>query len=263
MGSVLLGKVIDLTVVTDSSLTCYAPSDSVRDVGNHDGTVLLDIQRGLCLSMTPLAARIWELLKLRHSIEQITDCLALEFPETPKNQIRHDVIEFTADLQQKGILTQGDRAAAPPIRREWLLALAPKPTAEKDVVRKNSAPRLLVWKALLGLAAFDLFHFGSNFPRIHALVQSWSASVPPSAPEVVDQVCRAINRACFWYPKRVLCLQRSAVTTCLLRSCGVPAQMIIGAQKCPFKAHAWTEVDGCPINERRDVRAVYLVWERC
>jgi len=122
---------------------------------------------------------------------------------------------------------------------------------------------LLVWKAMLGLAAFDLLGFGSNFPKIHALVQSWSTSVSPSSPDLVDQVCHAVNRACFWYPKRVLCLQRSAVTTCLLRNCGLAAQMIIGAQKCPFKAHAWTEVDGLPINERRDVRAVYLVWERC
>jgi hypothetical protein len=53
------------------------------------------------------------------------------------------------------------------------------------------------------------------------------------------------------------------VTTCLLRTCGIPAQMVIGAQEFPFKAHAWTEVDGRAINERRDVQKVYLVWERC
>jgi hypothetical protein len=63
-----------------------------------------------------------------------------------------------------------------------------------------------------------------------------------------------VNYACIAYLKGVFCLQRSAVTTCLLPSVGVSAQMVIGAQKAPFKAHAWTEVGGLAINERRDVQ---------
>lgn len=81
--------------------------------------------------------------------------------------------------------------------------------------------------------------------------------------DALHQVCNAINRACVWYPKRILCLQRSAVTTCLLRNCGVPARMTIGAQRFPFRAHAWTEVNGRPVNERREVEKIYLVWDRC
>jgi hypothetical protein len=72
-----------------------------------------------------------------------------------------------------------------------------------------------------------------------------------------------MNYACVFYPKHVLCLQRSAVTTCLLRDCGVPAKMVMGAQKVPFKAHAWTEVNCSAVNERRNVQKVYAVWERC
>jgi hypothetical protein len=37
----------------------------------------------------------------------------------------------------------------------------------------------------------------------------------------------------------------------------------LGAQTVPVKAHAWTEVDGKAINERRDVQRIYAVWERC
>ena len=69
--------------------------------------------------------------------------------------------------------------------------------------------------------------------------------------------------ACIWYWKEVRCLQRSAVTTSLLRHCGVPAQMVIGALEIPFTAHAWTEVDGRAIHERRDVQKIYAVLERC
>jgi hypothetical protein len=49
----------------------------------------------------------------------------------------------------------------------------------------------------------------------------------------------------------------------LLRRCGIPASMVMGAQMLPFKAHAWTEVDGRAINERREVQKVYTAWERC
>src|SRR6266850_7633593 len=123
--------------------------------------------------------------------------------------------------------------------------------------------RFLFWKALLGLLAYDLMGFGSNFARMHNSLKAWTVSSRTPSPRAVEGVCRAVNYACVVYPKRVLCLQRSAVTTCLLRSCGVSAQMVMGARKLPFKAHAWVEVDGKAVNERLDVQSIYGVWERC
>src|SRR5947208_15974117 len=99
--------------------------------------------------------------------------------------------------------------------------------------------RFLFWKALVGLAAVDLLLLCRNFVALHRAVRKWKLSAVDAPADVTDRVCDAINRACIWYPKQALCLQRSAVTTCLLRSCGVPAQMVLGAQKLPFKAHAW------------------------
>lgn len=122
---------------------------------------------------------------------------------------------------------------------------------------------ILFWEALIGLLLHDLLGFSRNFGRMRRFVMSWRTAQRHPAPDVIDQVCRAVNYASVWYPKRVLCLQRSAVTTCLLRSRGVPAQFVTGAQKAPFKAHAWTEVHGRAINERRDVQAIYGIWERC
>jgi Transglutaminase-like superfamily len=124
-------------------------------------------------------------------------------------------------------------------------------------------PRVLVWKALLGLLAFDLLGFGRNFARVHRCVKQWRTSGRTIPRGTVERVCAAVNYACVWYPKRVLCLQRSAVMTCLLRSCGMPATMVLGVQNAPFKAHAWTEVGGRPINERRNVRGIYSVLDNC
>jgi hypothetical protein len=121
----------------------------------------------------------------------------------------------------------------------------------------------LTIQALGGLLAFDLLRFGHNFARMHDFVSRHSVSHRPRRSGVVYRVCQAVDYACVWYPKRVLCLQRSAVTTCLLRRYGVNANMVMGAQKLPFRAHAWTEVDGCAVNECTDVQKIYAVWERC
>jgi len=123
--------------------------------------------------------------------------------------------------------------------------------------------RILFWKAFLGLLAFDLIGYGRNFAALHRAVRNWPIAKKIIRPEVTDRVCGAVNLACAWYPKHALCLQRSVVTACLLRSYGVPAQMVFGAQKVPFKAHAWVEVNGRAINERSNVQLTYGVWERC
>jgi transglutaminase superfamily protein len=122
--------------------------------------------------------------------------------------------------------------------------------------------RFLLWRALVGLTAFDLLGYGRDFSRMHRFVRGYKVVQRKPSADIVERVCEAVNHACVWYPKRVLCLQRSAVTTSLLRACGVPAAMVMGAQNLPFQAHAWTEVDGRTINERRDVGKIYAVLER-
>ena len=123
--------------------------------------------------------------------------------------------------------------------------------------------RFIFWKMFVGLLAYDMLGLGRKFSRVHRLVGRWPMASRSTSAEEIDQVCEEINLALIWYPKRVLCLQRAAVTTCLLRNCGVPAQMVLGAQKIPFKAHAWVEVNGKAINERANVQAMFGVWERC
>jgi hypothetical protein len=121
----------------------------------------------------------------------------------------------------------------------------------------------LFWKALAGLATYDLLMLGGDFAKLHRVVRNWRVSDKKASLGTTDRVCDAVNLACSWYPKRALCLQRSAITTCVLRSSGIPAQMVLGAQKLPFKAHAWVEVNGRAVNERSDVQSVYGIWERC
>ena len=123
--------------------------------------------------------------------------------------------------------------------------------------------RTLFFFSMLGLFAFDLLRFGRNFSRAYRFLRRSAPADRTCPAEIVTRVCQAVNLASVWYPKQVRCLQRSMVTTMLLRRWGVPAQMAVGVQNVPFKAHAWTEVNGHAINERNDVQKVYSVWERC
>jgi hypothetical protein len=78
-----------------------------------------------------------------------------------------------------------------------------------------------------------------------------------------ERIVAAFQVACIWYPKHVRCLQRSAALTCLLRSYRIPAHMVIGTQKLPFKAHAWVEVNGQVLNDKEYTPEMYAVLDRC
>lgn len=122
---------------------------------------------------------------------------------------------------------------------------------------------MLFFRALLMLVAYDILRTLSSFGQIHKMVKRWPVARPTPDDDTIDRVSAAVNHACVWYPKQVLCLQCAFVTTYLLRKRGVLAHMVLGAQKLPFKAHAWVEVNGRAINERSNVQATYAVWDRC
>lgn len=122
---------------------------------------------------------------------------------------------------------------------------------------------ILFFQALFMLFAYDALSAVFRFQAVYSMVKGWKVAGKPGGPGIVDRVCTAVNYACVWYPKQALCLQRSFVTTYLLRKHGISANMVLGAQKLPFKAHAWVEVDGRAINERSNVQSTYAVWDRC
>ncbi len=79
------------------------PSARVRNVNTQDGAVLLDIDQGLCFSMNPVGARIWEMLKMNHSVDFIVDILASDF-SVPREQVLEDVRAFLGQLQNQHLL---------------------------------------------------------------------------------------------------------------------------------------------------------------
>jgi hypothetical protein len=121
----------------------------------------------------------------------------------------------------------------------------------------------LVLRAYLNLIRFDLCLARGGFAALYEKVRAYPLETAATPEDASHHVCCAVDVACIWYWKEVLCLQRSAVTACLLKKYGVAAQLVLGAQQIPFKAHAWVEVDGRVANDKPYMQEIYAVLDRC
>ncbi len=122
---------------------------------------------------------------------------------------------------------------------------------------------LLFCKAYGTLWGFHRHVVRGDFAGLYKKVRQCPVSSQAFPREVTEQVSRAINLAAVWFCKELLCLERSAATTCLLRQHGVAAQLVIGAQRLPFRAHAWVEIEGLVVNDKPYISEMYHVLDRC
>jgi hypothetical protein len=122
----------------------------------------------------------------------------------------------------------------------------------------------LVIEGGLALARIGLLMRCGHLRSIHSLLlKERLGEVTRQSGATVGQICHAMDIACVFYPKRVLCLQRAAATTLLLRRHGWQAEMVIGTQILPFRSHAWVELDGVVVNDKSYLREIYQQMERC
>ncbi len=135
----------------------------------------------------------------------------------------------------------------------------PLPSSEHKVVPLKRE----TFTAFIGLLAFDFLLKFAGFQRLITKVERWpTAAVRTKDPDICNRVRAMVDRAQMFYPKKAMCLQHSAVVTCLLRRRGVLAEMVLAAQEFPPKGHAWVEVEGKVINDRQVVKDQYRVLKR-
>ncbi|MGZ5443104.1 MAG: lasso peptide biosynthesis B2 protein [Thermoanaerobaculia bacterium] len=133
---------------------------------------------------------------------------------------------------------------------------------EADCARRSGI--FLSALAYVVLIAIDcLMKFG-GFRRLHSLVSRFPVRRRTrDDATTAHRICGAVDRAASYYVKRAWCLQRSAAAVCLLRLAGYPAQLVIGARRTPFYAHAWAEIGEQVVNDETAVQTYYGVLERC
>jgi|SRR5579859_126930 len=123
--------------------------------------------------------------------------------------------------------------------------------------------RFLAVRAYGKLVLFDLYLARGNFAALYSKVRNCRVSRKEPMHDTAERICAAMDMACIWYWQEARCLQRSAATACLLKQYGVRAQLVIGAQQLPFKAHAWVEVEGRVVNDKPYMREMYAVLDQC
>src|SRR5260370_28158025 len=111
---------------------------------------------------------------------------------------------------------------------------------------------------------FEVIMRFRNFKVLHEIVRKEKIRLADdSIRRSSADLCHAVDLACVFYFKQVMCLQRSAATTLLLRRHGWEAEMVIGAQVLPFRSHAWVEIKDTIVNDRPYMLDIYRVLERC
>lgn len=129
--------------------------------------------------------------------------------------------------------------------------------------KRLPARLVLILEAYLSLIRFALYLARKDFESLYNTVRDYRIRNRVALPGSAEAICSAVDMACIWYWKEALCLQRSAATVCLLRKYGVRAQLVIGAQQMPFRAHAWVEVDGRVVNDKAYTSELYRTLDRC
>jgi len=226
-------------------------------VTSDDGCVLLDLDHDRLLRLNLVAAEMWTLLSSGRSEPDIVRCLAEKY-QVSEERVAADLSDLMVRISELG-------AAGMTVSRAYDLdssQFISHPSfpwygaAPSEAVEEPSA--FMVAAALMGLALFDVVLWLFSMKTMCRCVNRWprrnsvSAFAPPIGP-----ICTAVSRACVWYPSKPACLQRSAVTACLLRSFGIPGVMKIGVRPMPFQAHAWVEVDGSVVNDWPRVKQFY------
>jgi hypothetical protein len=122
----------------------------------------------------------------------------------------------------------------------------------------------LIFKSWLLLLYLDFYVRFRSFGGLLRFVRDQKVQTPLAENRIAtERLCRAVDLACVFYFKKVMCLQRSAATVVILRRYGWAAEMVIGAELYPFRSHAWVESEGRIVNDRPYVLDVYRVLERC
>jgi hypothetical protein len=232
---------------------------SVYLITSKDGGVLFDLDRDEFFKLDPIATKMWTLIAGGSDEEHIAGIIAQECG-VDRRRVAGDLVNLLRSAAALGITpdcvqhkteaphtdAQGPHPTCPWYGQDPNAPL-PKPT------------RFAVFRAFLALALFDLVLSIKSLKSLCRLVSKWlvASRSQPHDSEMISATCRAVERACVWYPKKAVCLQRSAVTTCLLRSLGFRAAMVVAARVMPMQAHAWVEVDGAVVNDHIKVRSLY------
>jgi len=259
-------------------------TDRVRK--HKDGSVLLSITEDRICKLNGVGALTWMVLEdipVSLSLDEIIGALEERFEainaegelryEVPHDRLRQDTSRFLEKMVSMRLLQVSRNSPGLEfysINEDVSGSTTTSPDAPLDIGtdREDGCENIDVsWRetlgAFVGLLTFDVLLRCAGFRYLIKKVESWPTAEPRSTDrEICRRVRAMVDRAQMYYPKKAMCLQHSAVVTCLLRRRGVPAEMVLGAQEFPPKAHAWAEVLNQVVSDSPGVKTKYRELKR-
>jgi transglutaminase superfamily protein len=247
---------------------------------HKDGSIVLSIAEDRICKLNGVGALTWMILEEAETgltIDQVTRHLRMHFDainaegallyEVSSEQLLADTHTFLNKMRAMNLLTStldtrgqeffrikeyvcGTTSTAAEAHFSQSTIEGSSSTEEHTKLSKRET-----LAAFIGLLTFDLLLKFAGFQSLIRRVERWPTAVPRSTDLAICKRVRAmVDRAQIYYPKKAMCLQHSAVVTCLLRRRGIPAQMVLAAQEFPIRVHAWSEVQGYVVNDRQSVK---------
>lgn len=254
-----------------NNLTKFQYMDGIRAASGTNGISIMNRSSGKYFAFTSTSSEIWTLIGEGKSVDEMLCILQRKYPEAGE-RLQTDLTNLLTQLIAHELIVP----TAPETLPDRSLISEPKPETGRHsnwsipllsrYLRQGKIYKVL-WMVLAytSLIWTDCFLKGLGFARFYRVVRSWPCErvcIGQQQTEI-EAVVAIVNRAATYYLKRAWCLQRSAVTTCLLRLRGIPAELVIGVRELPFLAHAWVEVGGEVVNDRSMVQKFYKEIERC
>jgi hypothetical protein len=216
----------------------YRVASHVRASITDDVVVILDTKEGRLYLCEGPRANVWKSLEDGSFPQAVVDDIPGN-TATDTQQSRNEIEKFVQEL------------------------IAQKLVVGESAPRTISRLRLIAC-ALRELVAYDLQMALFGFHRVHSSLsrrKCVAVSVWPDR-DLTSRIVEAVTTASSLYWRPVRCLQRSTVTTRLLRCFGIPGQLTIGYRAKPFLSHAWVEIDGRVVNDSPALAERLCVLER-
>jgi hypothetical protein len=128
-------------------------------------------------------------------------------------------------------------------------------SAPESAMREALSPRLPgIARCLYEISAIKVrLRLGGFRPTLRYVASDLADCSPPPDPAAfADETARQVALAGALYPARARCLEQALTLCRLLRRRGIDAHVRLGVQPYRFRAHAWVEFRGVPINEPGD-----------
>jgi hypothetical protein len=219
----------------------YSAALHIRHADVEGCRLLLDLRTGRYRILDHVASRMWKILTGEEAAATALSALSHEYG-VDSGRLEADMREFARSCREELLLTEGpskERIAERPIREK--LAGPPPPPSWPRALRslvwtgwrlRRADGLRLVYESCAGLSIRSTNAGAGDLQRaLEAFVRAENFYLARKAPDD--------------------CLARSLALYRFLCECGIECEHMIGANRIPFRAHAWVEARGKPLFDQR------------